>query len=94
VKVRIDANGREVEIECGDAGTSFREVADKALEVWAGTEGAPAGEGPAYGFQTERRPFQVSPMNLGGHGGAYIVEPRATDEPVAGSSRSGRATPG
>lgn len=54
MKVRIDADGREVEIECGDANVTYEGVADKALAVWQATDGA-GGGGPAYGFVSAER---------------------------------------
>jgi hypothetical protein len=51
VKVRIDAGGREVEIECADANVTADTIGEKALELWRATEGAKASEGPAYGLQ-------------------------------------------
>lgn len=57
MKVRIDAGGREVEIETSDHNLSPKDLADKALEVWQATEGAKTSEGPAYGFT----PQTVSP---------------------------------
>ncbi len=63
MKVRIDAGGRQVEIECGEAGTSYRELADKALEVWTGTEGASSSEGPAYGFVSVERSRDRDPSS-------------------------------
>lgn len=78
MKVSINAGGREVEIECGDANVTYSDVADKALAVWRDTEGAKHGDGPAYGFAAERRGVQMSPMNMGGsHGRSGVVEPRA-----------------
>lgn len=50
MKVSINAGGREVEIECGDANVSPRDIADHALAVWRATDGAKPSEGPAYGF--------------------------------------------
>lgn len=73
MKVSINAGGREVVIECGDANVTHEAVADKALAVWHATEGAKPSEGPAYGFQAERRGTQ----NLGWGGRGHVVEPRA-----------------
>ena len=56
MKVRIDAAGRQVEIECGDANVTYEGVADKALAVWESTGGAGSGVGPgAYGFVAAER---------------------------------------
>ena len=52
MRVDINANGRSVTIECGDANVTYEGVADKALEVWHKTSGRDSG-GPAYGFQTQ-----------------------------------------
>lgn len=46
MKVRIEAGGRQVEI---------RELADKALEVWTGTEGASSSEGPTASLRNGSR---------------------------------------
>lgn len=82
MKVRIDAGGREVEIETSDANMSPKDLADKALEVWQATGGAKTSEGPAYGFAQERRGWQVSPMNMGmgGRGGGFVNDPKAVQE--------------
>lgn len=63
MRARIEAGGRIVEIECGEAGTSYRELADKALEVWSGTEGASKGQGPAYGFVSAERSRDRDPSS-------------------------------
>jgi hypothetical protein len=55
VKVRIDAGGREVEIECPADNVSPKEIADKVLEVWKETAGAQDSGGPAFGFSQDRR---------------------------------------
>lgn len=56
MKVRIDAGGRAVEIECSDANVTAKDVADVALATWHETSGSARGtEGPAYGFTPERR---------------------------------------
>lgn len=78
MKVRIDAGGREVEVECPAENVSVKEVVAEALAAWKATDGAAQpGDGPAFGFSHERRGWQTSPMNLGGYGGAYITEPTA-----------------
>lgn len=46
MKVSINAGGREVEIECDGVNVTYSDVADKALQVWRGTEGAKNSEGP------------------------------------------------
>jgi hypothetical protein len=58
MKVTIDAGGRQVTIETeSDLNLTYREVADKALEVWLQTEGAAKGTaGPSFGVQAERGP--------------------------------------
>ena len=82
MKVRINAGGREVEIECPDTNSSAKEVRDLAVEAWKATEGAlKPSEGPAYGFQSERRGYQASPMNMGGYGNGHIGDPRAEVAP-------------
>lgn len=52
LKVRIDAGGREVEIECGSENVSPEQVADKVLAMWQATDGVkPPSDGPgSYGF--------------------------------------------
>jgi hypothetical protein len=55
MRVRIDAGGRQVEIECPDANVSPKDVVEQALEAWRSTEGAATGAGPAFGLQAERR---------------------------------------
>ena len=52
MKVRIDAGGRAVEIECPDVNATYTELADKALYVWQATDAAKVGAGPAVGFST------------------------------------------
>lgn len=47
MKVRIDAGGREVEIDCADTNTTPREVAAEALAIWKATGG---NDGVGYGF--------------------------------------------
>ena len=55
MKVRIEAGGRVVEIECADANVTPTEMADKALSVWQATDGAQrVSAGPAYGLVAER----------------------------------------
>jgi hypothetical protein len=54
VRIKIDAGGRAVEIECSDTNVSPDTVGDKALQLWKETEGAVRpSEGPAYGFQAQ-----------------------------------------
>ena len=52
MKVRIDAGGRQVEIECADANVTAKDVADVALATWHETSGAGGRgtEGPAFGL--------------------------------------------
>lgn len=50
MKVRIDAGGRMVEIECADTNVSVDEISDKALTLWDSTSAAGGTEGPGYGF--------------------------------------------
>ena len=51
MRVKIDAGGRAVEIECSDANVTAKDVADVALQAWHATDGAEKpSEGPAYGF--------------------------------------------
>ena len=77
MKVRIDAGGREVEIETSDHNLSPKDLADKALEVWQATEGAKASEGPAYGFtpqvQLETNRSTYGPASFR-HGDRPVVE--------------------
>jgi hypothetical protein len=58
MKVSICAGGREVKIECSDTNVTYEQVADKALAVWQGTDGAKRpSDGPSsYGFGGERSP--------------------------------------
>jgi len=77
VKARIDAGGRTVELDTPDTGTSIRELADKALEVWQATAGAHTGPGPAVGFASERRERTMAPGPAGGYGEGYMREVRA-----------------
>ena len=80
MKVRVNAGGREVEIECTDSNMSPKDVRDLAIQAWQATDGARApSEGPAYGFQANAAGRQVSPMNMGGYGRGYVGEPRAGD---------------
>lgn len=81
MKVRIDAGGRAVEVECGDAGTSAREVLAEALAAWKATDGAKATEA-AYGFVAAERRVNGSPMSMGGsYRKGHIHEPTAEVEP-------------
>ena len=51
MRVKIDAGGRAVEIECSDANVTAKDVADVALQAWHATDGAEKpSEGPACGF--------------------------------------------
>jgi hypothetical protein len=78
VKVRIDAGGREVEVEtASDQNVSVADVAKEALTLWEATDGAKEPTQPAYGFSADRRGWQVSPMSMGGYGGAHVEEPKA-----------------
>jgi hypothetical protein len=63
MKVRIDAAGRQVEIECGDANVTYEGVADKALAVWQSTDGAGSNAGPAYGFVSAERSRDRDPSS-------------------------------
>jgi hypothetical protein len=57
MRVRIDAGGRQVEIECSDTNVSPKDVVEQALEAWRSTEGAAKGTaGPALGFSGQLRP--------------------------------------
>jgi len=79
VKVTIDAGGREVTIECPDTNVTYEQVADKVLELWSRTDGPKApSEGPAFGLASERKGWQMSPMNMGG-GEGYLAEPKAKE---------------
>jgi hypothetical protein len=53
MKVRIDAGGREVEIECSDTNMDPVRLADKALAVWQATQCVDR-PGPAVGYSAER----------------------------------------
>jgi len=54
MKVRIDAGGRTVEIECVDANVTADGIGATALGLWQATEGArKPSEGPAVGFQAQ-----------------------------------------
>lgn len=77
MKVTIDAAGRKVEVECADTNTSTREVLSEALDAWRSTAGAPDSQGPAFGISMPHAGHQVSPMNMGGYGGAGIREVKA-----------------
>ena len=79
MKVRIEAGGREVEIECPDANVTVSDVAAEALGVWKATDGAGHGtEGPAYGFNADRRPSpNASPAHTGRFGIGRIGEVEA-----------------
>ncbi len=72
MRVRIDAGGRAVEIECSDANVTAQAVADVAMDAWRGTEGAKRpSEGPAVGFQAVQSPqppavtgFRTKPLTV------------------------------
>lgn len=50
MRVHINAGGRQVEIECGDANVTPESIAAQALAVWERTAGAtPPSDGPASG---------------------------------------------
>jgi hypothetical protein len=53
VKARIDAGGREVEVETSsDTNVDPHALLDKVLATWEATEGAAkVSEGPAFGLQ-------------------------------------------
>jgi len=54
MKVRIDAGGREVEIECSGDNVSVRDVAAEALAMWHSTDGATEpSPGPAFGLAAQ-----------------------------------------
>lgn len=79
-KARIDAGGRIVEIETDSTAVSTGDLAARVLVIWKQTAeaGRPKTEGPAVGFQAERRGVpSASPMSMGGNGGEYIREPKA-----------------
>lgn len=63
MKVRIDAGGRQVEIECGDTNVSYEGVANKALAVWKETAGANGSAGPAVGFMSAERSREHDPSS-------------------------------
>lgn len=69
MKVRIDAGGREVEIECSGDNVSVKDIAAEALSVWSATAGArEPSDGPAFGLTLgERSPDGrgVYPLGLG-----------------------------
>ena len=56
MRAEIDAGGRKVVIDCSDTNVSPKELAEQALAIWRGTEGAVRpSDGPAsYGFIAER----------------------------------------
>lgn len=55
MKVRIEGGGRTVEIDT-DAKITPKTLAAIALDTWRATDNTrPPGDGPAYGFQSERR---------------------------------------
>lgn len=70
MKVRIDAGGREVEIECADINMSPRELAAEALAIWRCTDGAAApSPGPGFGLTgseiaLERSASSAAPMGM------------------------------
>lgn len=79
MRVKIDAGGRVVEIECADVNTSPSDVADRALKLWQDTDGA-RDSVPAYGYQGERRNGQTSATHSGRWGRPF-ADPRAEDTP-------------
>lgn len=62
MRVTINAGGREVTIECGDANVTPKDVAAEALATWQATDGAqrpgdgPASAGVTIGFAATRDP--------------------------------------
>jgi len=69
VKVRIDAGGRAIEIECADANVSVDTVGSKALKLWQETA-ATSTEGPGYGFTPQlasppsSRYLEIQPLKV------------------------------
>ena len=76
MKVSIDAAGRKVELEAGDANMTPAALADEALRVWRDTAGEPDASAPGFGLSQERRPDR--PVGLGGPG-------RRATTPIEGS---------
>lgn len=80
MRVTVDAGGRKIEIECDDRNVSPDAIADKALSVWQATANGGNASAPGYGYQAERAGRQQSPMSMGGYGGSYIHDPKATTQ--------------
>lgn len=68
-KVRIDAGGRNVEIEAPEANVD--ELRAQAIDTWKQTE-ATSSNGPALGFQASKETSEVEPTAMGGYGGGYM----------------------
>jgi hypothetical protein len=77
MKVNINADGRQVEIECSDANVSPRDIAAEALAVWKATDGSKGSDGPAYGFtpqiQLDNNRSTYGPASFR-HGDRPVVE--------------------
>ena len=57
MRVSINADGREVSIDCDPVNVTVKDVAAEALGLWHATkaEGARGTEGPGFGLQTNER---------------------------------------
>lgn len=65
MRVNINADGRQIEIECPDANITVKDVAAEALGLWRATEDRDT-SAPAYGFQSDRRgQADAAPTHLG-----------------------------